>query len=109
VYALVANSPANGDFRFRDQIKGSASSATSNLAEGFSLYRHKECAPYARTARASLIETLNHLHDGVDRRYWTTEQVAPAVLLANRAAAATMRWIEYLMSTETPASRWQRK
>ncbi len=107
VYELIDKSGAKHDFDFRDQLKASTSSATSNIAEGFGYYRHKESARYARTAKASLTETHNHLNDGVERRYWTAVEVAELITLADRAIGATMGWIRYLETTETPPPHWK--
>jgi four helix bundle protein len=57
VYELVDNSTASSDFRFRDQIKGSASAAPTNIAEGFGYYRHPEFARHVRIAKSELSET----------------------------------------------------
>ena len=109
VYELVANSRARHDFDFRDQIRASASSGPSNIAEGFGYYRHKESARHARIAKASLTETHNHLADGVARRYWTDAEAMPLLTLATRAIGATIGWIRYLESTAAPRAYWESK
>jgi len=107
VYDLIDASPARTDFRFRDQLTDAASSGPSNIAEGFACYRHKEGARYARIAKASLTETQNHLNDGTHRRHWTAEQVAPLLILNDRAIGATVGWIRYLETTDAPPARWE--
>ena len=67
VLAFIESGPASKDFKYRDQIKDSSSSAPSNLAEGFGRVRPGEFARYLEIARASLIETRNHLLDARDR------------------------------------------
>ena len=67
VLAFIATGPASKDFKYRDQIKDSSSSAPSNIAEGFGRFRPGEFARYLEIARASLIETRNHLLDARDR------------------------------------------
>jgi four helix bundle protein len=109
VYEIVDASPAKEDFRFRNQLTDAASSGPSNISEGFACYRHKESARYARIAKASLTETHNHLNDGVTRRHWSAEQIAPLLVLANRAIAATVGWIRYLETTKEPPAYWERK
>ena len=109
VYEFIDASPAKTDFRFRVQLTDSASSAPSNISEGFACYRHKESARYARIAKASLTETQNHLNDGVCRRHWNTEKVAPLLILADRAIGATVGWIRYLETTKEPPAHWERK
>lgn len=102
VYALVDSTPAKNDRRFCNQIMDSAASAPSNLAEGFGCYRHPEFARYSRVARSSLIETHNHLGDGVDRHFWSPRETARLQVLADRATGATTRLIRYLETTDAP-------
>jgi four helix bundle protein len=109
VYELLETVPGKVDLRFRDQITASASSGPSNISEGFACYRHKESARYARIAKSSLTETHNHLNDGVDRRHWNAEQAAPLLILADRAIGATINWIRYLETSETPPAFWETK
>lgn len=108
VYALVDRTPAKSDVKFCDQIKGSAASGPSNIAEGFGHYMHGDAARYARIAKGSLTETRNHLLDGIDRRHWTAADAEPLLQLAKRAAGAATGWLAYLKSTPTPPARWER-
>jgi four helix bundle protein len=105
VYGLADSTTARDDRKFCDQIKDSAASASRNLAEGFACYRHPEFARYARIAKASLVETQNHLGDGVDRRHWSPSDAAQLQQLADRAIGACVRLIAYLESTDAPRSR----
>ena len=104
VYALVESSPAKHDRRFCDQIKDSAASAPSNLAEGFGCYRHPEFARYARVAKSSLIETHNHIGDGADRTHWSRDEATRLQALADRATGATTRLIRYLETSDAPGT-----
>jgi four helix bundle protein len=70
VYALIQDGPAARDFDFRDQIKDAAASAPRNIAEAFGRYEPNEIKQYLRVATGSLMETSNHLTDGVDRGYF---------------------------------------
>ena len=104
VYELVDSSAARFDVRFCDQIRESAASASANLAEGFGYYRHPEFARHTRTAKASLMETQNHLRDGVDREYWSHEQASPLLQLADRAIGASVRLLRYLETSDAPGT-----
>ena len=104
VYALVDQSTARDDRKFCDQIKDSAASALRNLAEGFGCYLHPEFARYTRIAKASLIETQDHLGDGVDRRHWSNREAASLQELADRAVGACVRLQRYLESTDAPGT-----
>jgi four helix bundle protein len=109
VYELVETSTAREDRRFFDQIRDSAASAPSNLAEGFACYRHPDFARYVRMAKASLTETQNHLRDGVDRRHWGAEESHQLEILADRAVGACVRLIAYLDSTDSPGTPTRRR
>src|SRR3954469_20247269 len=69
VLAFTARPPASGDFKYCDQIRDSAASATRNIAEGFGRYTPADFARFLSYARSSLIETQNHLIDGRQRGY----------------------------------------
>ena len=109
VYALVAHTPAREDRRFCDQLMDAAASAPRNLAEGFGCYRHPEFARYTSIANSSLMETHNHLGDGVDRRYWSAQDAAVLQSLTDRATGACVRLMRHLESTDAPGTRSRRK
>jgi four helix bundle protein len=96
VYAIVNNSPARRDLKFRDQIFDSARSGPRNIAEGFARYHHPEFAHFLGIAKGSLIETHNHIGDGYDLGYWTANERDRLEALADRAANAITGLIAYL-------------
>jgi four helix bundle protein len=96
VYAFIATPPASKDFEFCDQIRDSARGAPRTIAEGFGRFRPKEFARYMEFARASLMETQNHLGDALDSKYITTEEHAALFKLADRAIGASTRLHQYL-------------
>src|SRR5262245_12292230 len=86
IYELLDDSPAAlNDREFATQIRGSASSAPANIAEGFGAYQHGEAARYTRIGRSSLLETHCHLGDGADRKHWSPEKAEQLQKLADRA------------------------
>jgi four helix bundle protein len=97
VYALVNNSPA-----CRDQIFDSARSGPRNIAEGFARYHHPEFAHFLGVAKASIVETHNHIGDGYDLGYWTANERDRIEALADRAANATTALIIYLKRSRAP-------
>ena len=105
VYALVDSTTAAHDFEFRRQIRESAASAPSNIAEGFGRYYPKEFRQYLKVANGSLMETSNHLLDGVHRGHFTPSATAPLHVLARRASAATTRLMRYLGTAKPPAAK----
>ncbi len=108
VYALIDHSAASDDRSFCDQLRKAASSAPANIAEGFAAYLHPEFARYLRIARRSLLEAHSHVRDGVDRRYWSSDDAGIALMLADRAIGATTRLLRYLLSSKTPAGPLRR-
>jgi four helix bundle protein len=105
IYALIKDGPGARDFEFRDQIRNAAASAPRNIAEAFGRYEPTEIRQYLRVATGSLMETSNHLKDGVDRGYYREPEIAPLLTLARRASAATSGWIRYLKTARAPRPR----
>jgi four helix bundle protein len=97
VLAFIENGPASKDFEYRDQLKDSASSAPRNIAEGFGRFRPGDFARFLEIARASLIETRNHLIDGRDRGYLASPLYSRLQNLTRAASNATTK----LMLTKT--------
>jgi len=102
IYALIAKPPASNDFDFCRQIKGSARGAPRTISEGFGRFRPPEFARYLEFARASLIETQNHLDDALDNEYITDETHHERFRLADRAIGATTKLQQYLKTCKEP-------
>src|SRR3954447_24970352 len=62
VYVITDREIVAKDFKFRQQIRDSARSGPSNIAEGFGRFRPAEFARFLEIARASLMETQNPYH-----------------------------------------------
>ena len=73
IFKLTEAGPALTNLKFRDQIRRSSSSAPANISEGFGRFKPREFAHFARIARASLLETRNHIEDGQTKNYFTEE------------------------------------
>ena len=106
VFDFTSQGPASQDFKYRDQIRASSASAPSNIAEGFGRFRPGEFAQYLTWARASLIETHNHLIDGRDRRYLSE---ALFTRLANLAGAARRTTTKLLLAKQRQADEARRR
>ena len=96
VYAITARVHVAKDLKFCDQIRDSARSAPRNIAEGFGRFRPADFARFLEFARASLAETQNHLDDGLELRYLTSEEYSAESRLADRASGATTKLLLYL-------------
>jgi four helix bundle protein len=98
VIEMTSHGPSAKDFKFRDQIRDSASSAPRNTAEGFALFNQTEFHRFLTIAKGSLVETQNHLRDGRQRGYFSEEDYTRAWRLSCRALRANSRLRKYLRS-----------
>ena len=96
VYDLTSTGAGVVDWRFRDQIRDSASSAPRNLAEGFGRYSPQDFRRFVTIARGSLAETQNHLAHGLRQGYFTPADYERAWALSCRALAAVAGLGRYL-------------
>ncbi len=99
VIAFTATAPANRDWDFCRDIRRSARSAPANIAEGFGRDTHPDFAGFLARARASLVETENHLTDALECCYLTEAEYGRLMALAKRAQIVTTRLQSYLLST----------
>ena len=87
------------DFDFHDQLSDAAASAPRNIAEGFGRYYHPEFAQFARIAKASEEECLNHFKKAQRKGYITETEYADARHATLKALKAVNGLIRYLEST----------
>jgi four helix bundle protein len=98
VYRMCDGGPVLKDHRFRDQIRDSAAGPPRNISEGFGRFEPNEFANYMRFAKASLMETQNHLRHGRKQKYFSEEDFQKALRLSKRALGASRGLHRYLRS-----------
>ena len=103
IFRLTEGGPTLRNVKFRDQIRRSSSSPPANIAEGFGRFKPREFANFARIARASLLETRNHIEDGRTKKYFSEEDCARLLELQLRATRATTGLLKYLDSCKGKA------
>ena len=91
--------PIKRDFKFHDQLADSGASAPRNIAEGFGRFHHPEFARFARIAKASEEECLNHFIKARRKNYITQAEYEEARHRALKALKAVNGLIRYLDST----------
>lgn len=91
VLAFTARLPCRSDADFCSDIRRSARSAPSNIAEGFVRYGTREFLHFLSIARASLAETQNHLLDAKQQRYIDEATSDRCWNLSVRGSAAVAR------------------
>ena len=84
----------------RSTREGSVRGPCAHVAEGFGRFNPPDNARFVVMARASLMESQNHLGDLVDRGYITEGERLALNKLAETALKETTGWLEYLQSPE---------
>ena len=105
VYALLKTGPASSDFEYCGHIRDSAASNTKNIVEGFGRFRPADFARFMEFAIASAMETKESLRDGIDRGYFTPQQVARAQQLVERSIQCSTKLIVYLKSRRPDSNK----
>jgi len=106
VFAFTANGPASRDFEYRNQIRDSSASAPSNISEGFGRSGPRDAARFYEIARASLMETQNHLIDGRDRGHLEPRLFSRLSNLADAALRTTTSlWRSKIRQAESARGR----
>jgi four helix bundle protein len=105
VFKLTSRSTFNADFTLRRQLNDAASSACSNISEGFGRRTHKDFSHFLDLSRSSANEIENRLGESVERDYLTSEDIAEALVLVKRVRSSTSRLMAYLDKTPTPGRK----
>ena len=84
VHELTQSGVAARDFEFTRQIRAASSKAAPLIAEGFIRFTTPQSVHYLRMARAETGEVQTHLEQARRKGYFTPEQQAQLVTLANR-------------------------
>jgi four helix bundle protein len=109
VFELTETGPASRDFKFREQIRDSSSSATRNMAEGFGRFFPAEHANFLRIAKSSLFETHNSARAGFRKGYFSEKDKDRMQRLCGRSGKAATGLIRYLESQIPPSQRRKRR
>jgi four helix bundle protein len=102
VDVFLARPEVKRKFSLFDQLYDAARSGPSNIAEGFGKFGNKEFARYARMAKGSEVEVLNHLIDLHDQKLITEDELMIAEHKARRALKAVVGLIRHLETTPDP-------
>ncbi len=94
--ALTKQLPPKERFRLGDQLLRASRSATANLAEGYGRYQYPDMTRFARQARGSLYEVLDHLTVALDEGYITKAILEEESAHASRAIQIVNGFIRFL-------------
>jgi four helix bundle protein len=84
------------------QLQRAAASTPRLVAEGYGRYYPADFARYLRSANGELKEIQDALRDGIDRGYFTQDQIVPLLRLSKRASKAIAGLIKYLGHAKPP-------
>ncbi|MDE2038369.1 MAG: four helix bundle protein [Patescibacteria group bacterium] len=87
VYGLIKSFPPEERFSLSDQLRRSAISVTSNIAEGFGRRTGKEKLHFYYQSNGSLLELKSQLMIARDLRYISSETFKGAMDIADHAHA----------------------
>jgi four helix bundle protein len=92
VFTLLRGSPdAMRDFRFRYQLKDSASGISKHITEGFVRFGPLDFCRFLDYAIGSLREAEQWIHDGVESGYFAEAKCRRAFWFSKRCYTATLR------------------
>ena len=74
MWILSSTFPSDEKFRLTDQLIRSSRKCPANIAEGYGRFHFQENIQYCRIARASLLETTDHLMVAFECGYITIDQ-----------------------------------
>jgi four helix bundle protein len=100
IYRLCSTVPLSTDLTRRTQLERAAAGASAHVAEGFGRFNPADFARFLVMARASLMESQNHLRDAVDKAYITEDIRLEHDRLAEGALQEVTGLMEYLQSPE---------
>jgi four helix bundle protein len=100
VYRLCSQGTLATDVRLRKQLEDAVAGPPGHVAEGFGRFSPPDFARFLVMARASLMESQNHLSDAVDKGHINEEIHAAHNRLAENALEEVTGLMEYLQSPE---------
>jgi four helix bundle protein len=96
IYALTSTGAWSRDFGLRDQVRRSAVSIMSNIAEGFECGGDAQFARYLTYAKGSAGELRAQLYVALDAGYLDEPSFGELVSLAERCSRQLSRLLTYL-------------
>jgi four helix bundle protein len=100
IYRLCADGPISRDWSRRRQLEESVAGPPAHLAEGYGRFNPPDFARFVVFARSSLMESQNHIDDGVDKGYINQQMLISLSELAGAALKEVGGLLEYLQSPE---------
>jgi four helix bundle protein len=101
IAAVARTFPREEQYRLRDQLIRASRSVTANLAEGYGRFHYAENIQFARQARGSLYEIMDHLSVAQEEKLISDETFALLRESVLRAISVANGFIRYLSKART--------
>jgi four helix bundle protein len=101
VSAIARTFPKEEQYRLRDQLLRASRSVTANLAEGYGRFHYAENIQFARQARGSLYEVIDHLTVAQEEKLISDEYFTSMREGVLRAISVVNGFIRYLSKART--------
>ena len=95
IYDIIKTFPTNENFGLISQMRRSAASFPSNIAEGSGRQHQKETIQFFYIARGSLFELETQLFISFDQKYISKEQLDNTLLLITSCKKLIQGFINY--------------
>jgi four helix bundle protein len=93
--------PKAEQYRLRDQLIRASRSVTANIAEGYGRFHYAESIQFARQARGSLYEIIDHLTVAQEEKFISDEASTLLRENAMRAISVVNGFIRYLSKAKS--------
>jgi four helix bundle protein len=101
IATTVSTFPKEEQYRLRDQLIRASRSVTANLAEGYGRFHYAENIQFARQARGSLYEVIDHLTVAREEKLISDEIFTSIRESVLRAVLVVNGFIRYLSKAKT--------
>jgi four helix bundle protein len=101
IATTVYTFPKEEQYRLRDQLIRASRSVTANLAEGYGRFHYAENLQFARQARGSLYEIIDHLTVAQEEKLISDETFTLVRESVLRAVLVVNGFIRYLSKART--------
>jgi four helix bundle protein len=109
VYQLTFTPPLSGDFRLKDQMRGSSGSIMDNIAEGFDRGSRLEFVNLLGVAKGETGELKSQLYRCLDVDYITKEIFEELYSEVDEVARMIAGFIEYLNTSTIKGNKFKNR
>ncbi|MBO9617940.1 MAG: four helix bundle protein [Niabella sp.] len=107
IFKTTSVMPFVSDFRFRDQVRAAAGSATDNIAEGFERSSRLEFVNFLGFSKGSCGEVKSQLYRALDQNYVSKELFNDLYERYTKLASGIAAFFMYLNKTEARGLRFK--